>query len=652
MAEVIKLVQGSDELDLDDKTSFKTTGLTLNTGQPKTRWHEPDVGDVRLISNEDSDRQCIVTVAVLGSDIADEDDVQNAIVDLRRYIREARRAEQTGDTDDVYLQLQKDGATNAVNHRIKNGWVDDSQSHYIGARLNTDVAVDVRINLVLAPYGESTSTITLQNHMFSSPHFVEFSGGLAHGWNETGGGTVTPSISSSSWLIGGQGQAFIATSGASDQGLYCDTITCTTSNYIHGFVWVAANSAGNQDQVKIILKDGAGTALVSKTFNPTTPVGYDQTATDKGSNNYTWFRYSFIDDGSPVRGAANCFIQIVRASGDASNGITCFIDGTYLDVNPPTTTIPDAWMSSMAIDNRNDIQTTSQATENYLNYIDVWGVPGDAPALVQTQIKYSSLASNTNRIYIGRNTDGRILAADQIHWLESDEFTNAGGALTWSTGSGTSDNHYWHGAYSASVGSRYVTKSGDAGRALAAVQKRVYGLIRVNDITIRVSVQVNVGYNLFTSEDKTLNAINTWELVDFGLMNGMGVVTHDVPDTANPDVNFEIIFEDLGAGDTVDFDAFLLIPVDEFLITRAVSPAFTTADTWYIRPTYQDFLSDDRGHIEQGTLGSFWYLPPGNKTTRFIIASQLSSDRTFPLANQSTVTLTITPRTRHLLGTI
>ncbi len=44
----------------------------------------------------------------------------------------------------------------------------------------------VTIKLVLAPYGEWTSTISLQNDMLSSPHFVEDSNsdGLADGWLE------------------------------------------------------------------------------------------------------------------------------------------------------------------------------------------------------------------------------------------------------------------------------------------------------------------------------------------------------------------------------------------------------------------------------------------------------------------------------------
>ncbi len=160
------------------------------------------------------------------------------------------------------------------------------------------------------------------------------------------------------------------------------------------------------------------------------PTGFDKTAISPGGSK--WYRYVLSDDGSPSRGAVNVRLRIFRDSGDATTAATVWVDNAYVEIEGTNgITAPDAWMSARNIDSRGDIQTTSSATENFLNYWDVWGVPGDAPALVKTKIDWTTVDAGLDRIYVGKIEDGDLLAADEVHWIDDAAFTTSESGGTW-----------------------------------------------------------------------------------------------------------------------------------------------------------------------------------------------------------------------------
>ena len=89
-------------------------------------------------------------------------------------------------------------------------------------------------------------------------------------------------------------------------------------------------------------------------------------------------KYNGIAVDSSLILNAELFVEMLNGTNqtyNTSNGLQVddgivYVDGVYMEIAGASgTTAPDAWMSAKNIDNRNDIQSTSQATENYLNYI-------------------------------------------------------------------------------------------------------------------------------------------------------------------------------------------------------------------------------------------------------------------------------------------
>jgi hypothetical protein len=201
------------------------------------------------------------------------------------------------------------------------------------------------------------------------------------------------------------------------------------------------------DNLRIVLYDGTGATITFKSFDPSNPANYDTGKAVVGAGGLTFYRYSLSDDGDPARSNANVRVGVVRHTDDANVTGAYYVDGLYIEVSGEnSTTPPDAWMSSRNLDNRNDIQSTSQATENYLNYIDVWGIPGDAPALAQWDFNFGNVGvTHDPRAFIcSMVTDGYYRADEQRHWIESDDgdITFTAGTGSWSNQTGTTNNHF------------------------------------------------------------------------------------------------------------------------------------------------------------------------------------------------------------------
>ena len=683
MAEVVKMVQGNAgstdySLDLDDATDFEAKRIYLDIPPDNELWHHPDFGESSLVREQASDRPCTLDLRVLGTADAitgttAEDDVQNSVVALRRWLKNAQKAGMEDSIYPVYLQLQKDNATNAVKHRIKSGYIDDSLSHYIPYRHQGKVqALHVTVKLVLAPYGEWTSTLTLQNDMFSSPHFVEDSNsdGLADGWAAIAGETLT--IATENWLIGGQAQRIETDNTAEIQGIRAENVSSSISSRVNAYIWIAAADAGD-DTITIQLRDGGGVVLDTGTFDPSSPTGYDKSITSPSGGTKTWYRYAVSDNGQGPRANVNIQLRVVRLLADASAASSLiYVDGAYVEVNGSNQTFaPDAWMSAGNIDNRGDIQSSSQATENYLNYWDIWGVPGDAPALVKTKFDWTTTAANANLMYVGKIADGDLLAADEIYWIEDDAFSES--AFANMTGSQPGDGARTAGEYrrmtddGAGDGTGFFTinLSGDSCLSLTHNPKRVVALLRTSNVStdfysfITAASQNVLLWESGSGSSTTINLdnANQWTYLDLGT-----IVLRDYWPLGAADytqyINFFIKFSINTPNATADLDAVLLLPTEENIhITTPQLIDFNpnTIDT-YIDGRYQFAINSDLA-VAMPRQGTLWTVEPGNIMSRYIWAVQewdtankdLEGNHAPTLA--AAIELTIWPRTRHLLGT-
>jgi hypothetical protein len=621
MADTIKLAQGSATLDINDGSTYAIKRIFLSTPADKDLWHVPDYGESQLVRTEPSDRPCTIDMAITA---ADEDTLQNDVVVLRRWLKnEAKRAELDGDTDSVYLTILKNGGTNTVKHRIKNAYVDDSASHYTGFRKAT-IALHITIHLVLAPYGEWDTTITLRNDMFSSPHMLEDSNsdGLADGWAEIDGAETT-TIDTTDWLIGGQSQKVVA--GADNFGIQCDTITNAADTSAVGFVWIYVSTGA----VDVHLYDADAPGVEDST--DATSGNADKTTTADGGGN-TWLRIVVSSDSIPAGNDVR--IQVLAKGGAA----TFYVDGTYLELG--TTTAPDSFASAKNLDNRGDIQSTNQASENYLNYMHVWGVPGDAPALLETRLTLSGLpgGGGNRRLYIGRSQDGNVNAGLDRHWLESDDFAE-----------GTSPSGASGGDDANIVG----TFTGTDAYYISYNPKHIYGIIRVSntqaDITLKAQYGSTTLTTFYTSDIKNAPDINEWYTIDFGVVRGREVAPMDVPDTTSPSIKYTIEFDNVVAAGTCDVDAVLLLPTSQEKIIFETGDTVSDGDITYIRGEQSDCIVDAIGHTIPDLLGTFWEVTP-NIANKLVFATTTTA-AVYSYTQAAAITLVITPRTRHLMGT-
>lgn len=652
MAESYSFVQGSLTLNIDDKTTYTTTEILINTDRPDSLWHTPDFGERKLIRTEDSDRECLIEVAVEGTAVTDEDEVENAVTVLERWMKEAQRHSLTGDNNPVYLKIQKDGATNAVQHLIKDGYVDDRASHFGGVRINNFAAPNVRIFMILAPYGDAETVITMQNRLASSPHFVEWSSGTsdpayADGWSAFGTPTNATKATTTS-LIGGAAQR-ITTDNSTSEGIRSDVVACSASQDVAAFAWLFITG----DPVTVDLIDDIGAvsgATETLQVNDASSVS-DKSAT--GSDGSTWYRMSV--SGTTNVGASTIQLRIYRASGNATQVSTFRVDGCYLGLGATET--PDAWMSGRRIENRGDVDSSN---EDEINYIDIWGVPGDANALVSHRLDFSSAQANDKILIAGQVIDGQLLAAQEIHWLEDDDFTYSitGGITNSQQNDATrTDGHYRRFENTSGVSEGGVFNyqpSGDASRRFFYNPKKVYALIRASSATtidFEFEITIQSGATVLQhSGEVSVPAINIWYFHELGIINLEGFVLLDPPDTSKPDDIRFTIDVDLNATGTFDLDGVLFLPVtDGHLIVQSYD-TFNGNDV-HIRGKQKDVVNESSGYAYDSALGSLWTIPPGNIMTRrtFLVKATTGADA---ITTSVFNTLIITPRTRHLLGTI
>jgi hypothetical protein len=641
MADTINLVQGSTTLDLDDTTNYESKTLRLVTPPDKELWFSPDFGESQLVRNEPAEREAMLVLRVKGTT---EDIVQNNIVTLRRWFDEAKRHARDGDNDAVYLKLQKNSATNATRHLIKSCNVDDSNSHWIPERNNVSQALDVVLTFILAPFGEWDSTITLQNDMFSSPHFVEDSDadGLADGWAEVGSPATT--INTTQWLVGGKSQK-VLTDNTNAEGIVSDTVTAAQSSNLVAYCWIYIKTGG--DDVTVRLRDGSDNNIESKTL----AIGDTGSVSDKSlvdSNGKTWYR--IVVSGSNTV-AANAKLLISRAAGDATVATTFSVDACYLEVDQ--TTAPDAWASSKNIDNRNDILSTSQTTENYLNYIDTWGIPGDAPALALWKFTTSTGATSIRQLYAARVADGVYTIADHDHYVGSDEFTTAP-AGPWSTNTGTTENQYqiFTAASTPDTGTATLTLTGDDARKLASSDLRAFAVCRAitsTSDTISLSATINgLDYADANAVSVPATSPTDWYLLDLGKIAATGIIPATTP--ASPSLAITLTVTGATTSNVFHIDHLWLLPIaHEWLISQFQNNVPTAGSIWIDGPG-RGIITSVGGVVESGTLPSFWQQEPGAIANRNIfVVTQANAKNTY--ADELAASIVITPRTRYLMGT-
>lgn len=648
MADSIILSDGTNNYefvyDSSTQNDFKVHyGVRAEAGEPDPLWHRPDGSPPKLIRLKNQPRTIFLTQNVYGDDW---DDVINTLAPIKRLVdgedQQAARYHTHGDVSKVYLRIQLDGMTSYTDATVIYGDVDDSGSFYTPAAILNKRALGVVLMLVVEPLGEGAA-ITLRNDLASSPHFIEAntSATLADGWNDQG--TPTRSIASTIYLIGGKTQR-VETDNSTTEGISSDTVAAGSGVNFVAYVWVYVQS-GNTVTVQI--RNGAATVLASKTVTTAGGANYDKSAPARGSaaGGGTFYRLSFASTTVNTNGVQ---LYIIRASGDASATTVFFVDGAYVQLN--TTTIPDAFASTAAIQNRYDVSSGNEAR---INYLDVWGVPGDSSALVQHAITGTSITNSKDFIIVAKQTDGAGLATNALHWVDNTSMTLAilsGSQATTADANRAGGSYLRHTADATTVAdATLLVTVGTAAQfyAFAQMPHRVYVIARSSSTSTLLEIDASRFASVGGSA--TIQTANTWLLMDLGYITaGSSVLVN----TAGATGSLQIGITPGATSATVDIDAVLLLPCndDGFCIGTHDTSTYATSTVDYFFGQYGTFFGG--GDFQESPfIGSIWTLPAGNIMTRYIYTVGFTLTGAHTLTDTSSVTLTIYPRTRHLLGT-
>jgi hypothetical protein len=151
--------------------------------------------------------------------------------------------------------------------------------------------------------------------------------------------------------------------------------------------------------------------------------------------------------------------------------------------------------------------------------------------------------------------------------------------------------------------------------------------------------------------DQSLTTDSLWDAVEVGTLNLNDYFTRSQIATPGSLDLLEIEIADLASGDQVDFDFFLLhFSGDRFLIHNNDDTISAATDIRIIGA--EQAVIDEDGSREI-YMGEFWDIPPGNQMSRAVFSLKEPADlgAVHLYDDDWVVFLTLTPRTRHLLGT-
>jgi hypothetical protein len=640
MADSFKVTDGTTEIELiyaaGSQEDYKLQyGTRVSVPEPAVLVHQPDDGESQPIRAVDRDREVYLTMNVPGDNW---DAVIDAVTRLKRMVdgahSQALRYWTIGDVDRVVLRVQKDGSSRYTDLPVKWGFVDDSGAYHTS--IQTEMGWQIVVMLVVAPYGEG-APIALRNDLASSPHFIEDSNsdGLADGWTIIGG---SGALNTTYYLVGGQSQELTVTSSGA-QYINSDTVTASTSSDGVGYIWIC-EPTGTADPVTIRLLNGSNGTISFETFDPSAPADYDKTAT--GAAGETWYRYSVTGNNG---GTSGLRIQVIRGSGDASAAGTYYLDAAYLEVDQ--TVVPAAWCSTSSIENRYD---PTSSDESRINYIDVWGVPGDSPGLLDQQLDHIASGVNIRRTTISQIASGKDPAGVKPYFIDSDNFslsTTNGAASTPTTGDPIGGDF-----------ERFTASGGPSANTLTATIS-ASDWLTLRNVPLRIFLiaqtsSTNTAFELSTSTFSSVDSGevsgvgSTWEVVDLGLIIPSGADYFDLYGATFSNVSIVINFTPGTTSATVDFDGLYILPAESDRFIIGDMAGITSPYRAHVLGSKKDLYR--RGSDVTEWIGGLWYVPAQTESRHvYLIAFQNNG---FNVAQTIDAEFTITPRARHLLGVI
>jgi hypothetical protein len=337
------------------------------------------------------------------------------------------------------------------------------------------------------------------------------------------------------------------------------------------------------------------------------------------------------------------------------------VDNCYLELG--RTDAPDAWCSSHSLLNRND----PEESEGNIDYLDTWGIPGDVPPIVDMAVAitdgnssadYSVLAvsQHSDGYYLVTERDKRAAAAGEGLTVWEGENLNVNDSSN-VTPSPTSDSGRHSGYYMQNTASaadawiEYYHQAIDADTSVSAsLNARYFAVWRASSQAITLTWRWAMGILeewIDVSGPFSVQTVDTWEVVDLGTF---------LPAEFTPEQTWSAswgllyLIENMPNASTVDIDvirAYHLDPGDSFLVVKPTTRSPSVVNVWGRKKNVTSQYSAAVSY-----LGGLWEVAAGNVMTRRSFLDYSPGTLDHYLSSSFTVDLDITPRTRHLLGTV
>jgi len=648
MADSYKITDGTTEYEViynaSTQPDYKAMyGASISALEPSVLLHSPDDSAPLPVRAWDQNRTVFVTMDVLGDDW---DEILNDIHEIKRMISGANSQAikywlNERNENRVVLRVQLDGATNYSDIPILWGSVDDSGSYYTDVASINKRGRNLVIALIVSPYSEGALE-TAQNEIPNAMPYI-FSAGLAGGWSNSG---ATVAEDTTNRVIGYSSQK-ATTVGGSEIIRTPYSTNPGTEDKVSAYVWLYTDNALNYT---IEIEASSGTvsgANKSKVISFSNPTAVASKST-VGVDGNTWYRVDL--DGTLDTNTDNARLKITLTS---FGGEDVWINSVYITHGTSTPTLPSFWVSGDTIENRGDLDS-SNTTE--LNWVDIWGVPGDAPALVRIETVPSGMG-NDYIMYTSRWRDTMYNAGDLsgfAHWVEDASLSSLGtGGGSYSSPAdanrtaGTYVQYVDAGVNTSTGGWRYTVASADVPNFFQW-PRRVYLLAYIDDATTAFQLKsTNIVPQI--TELRVAGTTSDWVIIDIGLINGVGIDNFDYTDIggATVDVNIDIEFvTSSDSQDTVRIDAVYFAPAapDGFMIANGDIGGYIVILPFRERVGFEDRVFPD-------ILGQTWTAEPGNKLTRssFVFAN---TSGVWDITDSLTeIAVKVKPRAYHLLGT-
>lgn len=425
-------------------------------------------------------------------------------------------------------------------------------------------------------------------------------------------------------------------SGTTRLGTY---IYYNSTNQLTISAWVGGDWGGAATTMYV--RDHADNTLATKTINPAAPAGYEDVAT--GDDSTDWYRYEIVL--SPTAP----YPEYVKLSFEGTANMISIDDVTAFE---GTLSTSPAFISSRSLLNRNDHSSTNTS---YINSIDVSNVPGDVPALATWRI-YTS-GANIRLLYAFRWSDGYYTVEDYKYWYESNLPTYTHGTGAWSDQTGTTSDHYKRYTHAGAIyGSAELSLTGEEAVAFASKNRRVFARVRSSSLLSKITMSAYVGaadngIAVHESEAVGVTATGTFEIVDLGVVYCAGMIPRQGAGygRTRPQMTVDFQLSGVPSSGTLDIDAIIMVPCDEFLVHNYVAD-FGINGTWINGA--EKHVQNGRTGVTEMPSGSLWYLDPGKANRVVFIMAYSTNEWAIATNVAANISVEVTPRSRHLLGTL